>query len=217
MEDLAQPRTAMIDGQIKPNRVTDARLLGVLGGIPREIFVPKALRGVAYVDEDIEVAPGRYLVEPMVFARLLDAAAVKPDDLVLDVACATGYSTAVLAQLAGAVVAVEGDEALAQAASSALAALELGNANVVIAAPESGHAKDAPYDVIFVNAAMEQIPAALISQLAEGGRLVGVLREGRVGRGIVGRKTAGAFGYQAFMDANIPVLPAFSRPPAFQF
>lgn len=217
MDDLAQPRTAMIDGQIKPNRVTDARVLSVLGGTPREMFVPKALRGVAYVDEDIEVAPGRYLMEPMVFARLIDAAAVKPDDLVLDVACATGYSTAVLAQLAGAVVAVEGDASLARSASSALAALELGNANVVTAAPENGHAKDAPYDVIFVNAAMEQIPAALIGQLAEGGRLVGVLREGRVGRGIVGRKTAGTFGYQAFMDANIPVLPAFARPPAFQF
>ncbi|RME62046.1 MAG: methyltransferase domain-containing protein, partial [Alphaproteobacteria bacterium] len=136
---------------------------------------------------------------------------------VLDIACATGYSTAVLAQLAGAVIAVEADEELAQAASEALAALELGNASIIVGTPAQGYAKEAPYDVIFVNGAMEFIPDALIGQLAEGGRLVGVLREDRVGRGIVGRKVAGAFGYHAFMDAHIPVLPGFSRPPAFRF
>lgn len=207
----------MIAGQIKPNRVSDPRLLGVLGQIPREKFVPKALRGVAYVDEDIEIAPGRYLMEPMVFARLLAAAEVRADDLVLDLACGTGYSTAVLAQLAGAVIAVEEDADLARAASDALAALELGNASVVTAPLAQGYAKDAPYDLIFVNGAMDHIPDTLIDQLADGGRMVAVLRQGAIGRGIVGHKTGDAFGTRAFMDANVPLLRAFTAPPAFQF
>lgn len=207
----------MIAGQIKPNRVSDPRLLGVLGQIPREKFVPKALRGVAYVDEDIEIAPGRFLMEPMVFARLLAAAEVRADDLVLDLACGTGYSTAVLAQLAGAVIAVEEDADLARAASDSLAALELGNASVVTAPLAQGYAKDAPYDLIFVNGAMDHIPDTLIDQLADGGRFVGVLRQGAVGRGIIGHKAGDAFGYRAFMDANVPLLRAFTAPPAFQF
>jgi len=117
MTDLAVARFHMVEGQIRPNHVTDPRVLAAMSEIPRERFVPEGRQSVAYVDEDIEIAPGRYLMEPMVLARLVQEARIRPQDVVLDVGCATGYSSAILAQLAEAVVALEEDEMLSTRAT----------------------------------------------------------------------------------------------------
>lgn len=208
---------AMIAGQIRPNRVSDERTVDALRSVPREHFVPKALRGVAYVDEDLEVAPGRFLMEPMVFARLLMEADIGPRDAVLDIGCATGYSTAVLARLADAVVAVEEDPALAETASRKLAELGVDNAAVIAAPLIGGAPKQAPFDVILLNGSVEVIPPALTRQLADGGRLVCVRRKDGRSRGYVLTKAGEAVGGREFFDAFTPPLPGFSAPRQFSF
>ncbi|MFZ5609045.1 MAG: protein-L-isoaspartate O-methyltransferase family protein [Pseudomonadota bacterium] len=217
MADAACLRTTMISGQLLPNKVTDGRVIQALKAVPREHFVPKALRSLAYIDEDIEVAPGRYLLEPMVFARLVEEAKIASGDLVLDLNCASGYSTAVLAQLAGTVLAVEPDEDLARLASENLLALEIGNAAVVAGQPQEGYAKEAPYDVIMLNGAIDYLPPALVAQVKDGGRIAGVRMDKGVGRGFIATKVRGTLGVVDFMDANVPILAGFTQPKGFQF
>lgn len=217
MTNTEMLRNTMIDGQILPNRVNDPRIISALRTVPRELFVPKALRSVAYIDEDIEVTPGRYLMEPMVFARLVSEADIGENDLVLDVGCTFGYSAAVLAQLASAVVAIEEDQDIVAHATDILLKQEIGNAAVVEAKLNEGYAKEAPYNVIVLEGAVEFIPQALIDQLAEGGRMVGVRVVAGVGRGFVGTKNAGVFGAVDIMDAQVPLLPGFAKPKAFTF
>lgn len=217
MTNTEMLRNTMIDGQILPNKVNDPRIISALRTVPRELFVPKALRSVAYIDEDIEVTPGRYLMEPMVFARLVSEADIGENDLVLDVGCTFGYSAAVLAQLASAVVAIEEDQDIVAHATDILLKQEIGNAAVVEAKLNEGYAKEAPYNVIVLEGAVEFIPQALIDQLAEGGRMVGVRVVAGVGRGFVGTKNAGVFGAVDIMDAQVPLLPGFAKPKAFTF
>lgn len=148
MQDYATARQNMVDSQIKPNRVTDIAVMDAMREVPRELFVPTIARGVAYVDEDIRIADGRYLMEPMVLARLLDAAAIRRDDVVLDIGCGTGYSTAVLARLANTVVAVESDRDLARGAGELLLRLGVDNAVIVDGPLTDGYPAQAPYQVI---------------------------------------------------------------------
>lgn len=201
----------MIDCQLRPNEVNDERILDAIAAVPRESFVPKAKRSVAYVDEDIEVGEGRFLLEPRVFARMLVAADVQAGDIVLDIGCATGYSSAVLAQLAEAIVAVEENETLAGQAEKKLADQEVMNVAVVTCTMCDGVAKQGPYDVIFVEGAVEEIPAGLIKQLKEGGRLVCVKLEGGVGRAHIIRKSGGEVTGQNLFDANVMTLPGFEK------
>ena len=154
MTDYAIFRRNMVENQIRPNRVTDSAILTVMGELPRERFLPEALRGVAYVDEDIEIAEGRYLMEPLVLARLLQAAAVDREDMVLDIGCATAYSTAVLARLAGTVVAVESDPNLAAGAMATLEELGIDNAVVIEGPLAEGYPGQAPYNVILLGGAV---------------------------------------------------------------
>lgn len=217
MTNFAVARDHMIEGQIKPNQVTDPRLLDALRGTPREIFVPAALRGVAYVDEDIEVAPGRYLMEPMIFARLLQAAAVGPRDHVLDVASGSGYSAAVLASLAGTVVALEEDADLAARATALLAESSRANVQVVKGPLTAGCAAHAPYTVIVVNGLVEEVPQALLDQLADGGRLVAVLLVRGVGKAVLFQKDRGVIGHREMFDAAVAPLPGFRKPKGFVF
>ncbi|RMF15941.1 MAG: protein-L-isoaspartate O-methyltransferase [Alphaproteobacteria bacterium] len=210
-------RRAMVDGQLKPWNVTDERVLEAMGRVPRERFVPKSLRGLAYVDEDLEVAPGRYLMEPRVLARLIMAAEIGSGDAVLDIGCATGYSSAVLASLADAVVALEEDADLAAFAGEALADAGIDNVAVIEGRLREGVPAEAPFDVIFVNGAVEEVPAAFIDQLADGGRLVCVLRDGDRSRGWLMVKSEGAAGGRPLFDAFTPLLPGFSRPRGFVF
>lgn len=210
-------RDHMIEGQIKPNQVVDPRLIEALRAVPRELFVPAALRGVAYIDEDIEVAPGRYLVEPLVLARMIQAAQPSPRDIVLDIACATGYSSAVLAQLAGAVVAVEEDESLAARATGLLADLRYDSVVVVTNDLTKGWPAQAPYDVIVINGMVEEVPQDLLDQLNENGRLVTVQSIDGVGKAMLYVKAGGAVGHRELFDAATPLLSSFAKPRSFTF
>lgn len=215
--EFAQAREAMINGQLRPNKVGDASLLAAMKSVPREAFVPRSKRAIAYVDEDLEIAPDRWLMEPIIFARLVQAAGIQPTDAVLDIGCLTGYSTAVLAHLASAVVGLENDPAMVETANGNLAELQLGNGAVIEGDLIAGYAKEAPFDVIFIGGSVERMPPELADQLAEGGRLVAVQIKNGVGRAVLGKKTAGVFGMSDFMDAQTPLLPGFEMPDSFSF
>lgn len=217
MTDFAAARKQMVDSQILPNKVTDARLIEAMGSIAKERFVPDALRGVAYVDEDLPVAPGRWIMEPMVFARLAQEAGIRKTDVVLDVGAASGYSAAVLARLASTVVAIEEDEALAHEATQNLVGAGVENAAVIAAPLAGGLPAQAPYDVIILEGAVEEVPRALLDQLAEGGRLVAVIAGRGIGKATLYTKTGGVVGHRQLFDAGVPVLAGFAREAGFVF
>lgn len=217
MTNFAAARDHMIEGQIKPNQVTDLRLLDLLRETPREHFVPASLRAVAYVDEDIEIAPGRYLMEPMIFARLVQAAVPGARDNVLDVGTGSGYSAAVLSGLAGTVVALEQDADLAARATALMAESRRANVTVVQGPLNAGCAAHAPYDVIFVNGLVEEMPQALLDQLADSGRLVAVRLAGGVGKAVLYQKDGGVIGHRELFDAAVAPLPGFETPRGFIF
>lgn len=213
--DYAIARQHMVDSQIRTNKVTDGRLIDAMRAMPRERFVPDPLRARSYVDDDVELAPGRFLMEPMVTARLIQAAEVLPANIALVVGAASGYAAALLAKLADTVVALEADAALAQRASSVFADLGIDNAAVVEGQLAAGCAKHAPYDVIFLDGAVEQVPHSLIDQLGEGGRMVGVVQDGGVGRAMLWIKSGGALSKRILFDANVTPLPGFKAPARF--
>jgi protein-L-isoaspartate(D-aspartate) O-methyltransferase len=218
MLNFTTARINMVESQVRPNKVTDPRLIDALETLPREDFVPPDLRAVAYVDRSLKLGEGRYLLDPMVFARLVQAADPQPDDLVLDIACATGYSTAVLARLAGTVVAVESDEALIDAANAALNGLGIDNAVVVNGEPAFGYAQQGPYDVILINGEVDSLPQSLTDQLAPGGRLVAVLKDDQgLGRATLLMRTAAGLSRRTLFDANVPRLPEFTVEAGFVF
>lgn len=221
--DFDRARRNMIDSQLRPNGVNDRRVLGALLAVPRERFVPARRRPLAYIDEDLVVreaaagAPARYLMEPMAFARLVMLADVRAGDLVLDVGCATGYSAAVLAQLADSVVGLDDDAELAAAAEAALVELGVANAAVVAGSLAEGYASQAPYDAIVLEGAVETIPQALFAQLRDGGRLVGVVQDGPVGRATLFQSVEGNISSRVAFNVSVRPLPGFQRPPAFAF
>ena len=217
MSDYAVARRNMIESQLKPNRVTDERVIGVMATLPREIFVSQSLKGVAYVDEDVEVAPGRYLMEPAIFARMVQEAKIGSKDIVLEIGCGAGYSTAVLARLAASVIAVESDPALARTATQNLAAAGIDNAAVIEGALEAGHSRRAPYQVVFVNGAVSKVPARLLDQVAEGGRLIAVERGAGRSQVVLYSRSGGLIGHRALFDANVPIVPGFEAATGFVF
>lgn len=210
-------RENMIKNQILPSRVTDPLVVAAMGAVPREPFVPKALRGVAYVDEDLDIGGGRVLAEPLVLARMLQAAAIRRSDVVLDLGTGTGYSAAVLAHMANTVVAVESDPELVDAAARTLGALGLDNAVVTTGVLAEGCPDQAPFDVIVVNGAIPAVPDSLRQQLADGGRLVAVVTSQGVGRVVVIERSGSAFGQRVICDANVRPLPGFAVPTPFVF
>lgn len=221
MIDFSLARRMMVDGQVRTQDVTDRRVLAAMETMPRERFVPPDLASLAYLDRDLVIregseGPARYLLKPMVVARLVQAAEVAPEDRVLDVGCATGYSAAVLAQLAGTVVALEEDEALAQAADRALASLGIPNVTLRTGPLALGAPEEAPYDAILINGAIEELPDGFRRQLKDGGRLVCVMRDGPVGRAMLFR-SAGDLSGRPLFDIGAHVLPGFARRPSFVF
>lgn len=211
-------RAAMVDCQLRTVGVTDSRVVDAISAIPRERFVPKSRELLAYLDEDQPIADGRCISEPMVFGRLLNAARIGADERVLLIGAGTGYGAAVIARLAAEVVAVEENAELAAQARGILSALGVANASIVEGALNAGCADGAPYDVIFVDGAVEQIPQALIDQLRDGGRLIGVLiDETGIGRGVIGVRSGQGFGTTAFTEAATAKLPGFDRPKGFSF
>jgi protein-L-isoaspartate(D-aspartate) O-methyltransferase len=215
--DPAAARRQMVDSQLRPTRVFDPRILSAMGDVPREAFVPERLASVAYVDEDIEIAPGRYLMEPMVFARLLQELAIAPTHRVLDVGSGTGYSAAILARLAARVVGLEVDGDLATRTSRLLARLDLNNVFVAVGALAAGERSNAPYDRILLEGAAEEVPEALKQQLGDGGRLAAVVRRGGVGKATIVKRHGNAFGAREVFDAATRLLPGMTKPRGFVF
>jgi protein-L-isoaspartate(D-aspartate) O-methyltransferase len=211
-------RTRMIESQLRPYKVTDDRVLGAFARIRRELFVPQHLQPVAYIDEDLPLGRGRYLMAPMVAARLLQAAAVKRTDTVLIIGAGRGYEAAVTALLARAVVAVEEDAALAKQAHAALVEHTIASVSIVEGPPAQGCRQRAPFDVILFAGAVSEFPSEIISQLAEEGRLVVVIRpENSVGRAVLATRTGGLLARRFIFDAAIPLLSGFEPKPAFVF
>jgi protein-L-isoaspartate(D-aspartate) O-methyltransferase len=208
-------RFNMVETQIRPSHVTDDRLLAAMMAVPREKFVPGAARALAYADVPVALAPGRYLLDPRSFAKLVQLAAIKSSDRVLDVGGGTGYSAAVLARLSQEVVALEQDADLVRAASQLLANV-VGKVEVVQGGLVEGVKDRAPFDVIFINGAIEQVPDTLLSQLAEGGRLVAVLKDGQ-SRAWLYLKENGQVGRRPDFDADVPVLAGFKKAMGFVF
>jgi len=208
MTDFAKQRRLMVESQIRTNRVTDPAVIDALGAIPREQFVPEALRSLAYLDEDVPLGGGRHLMEPMVMARLVQALAVRPSDVALVVGCGAGYGAAVLSRLAATVVASEVDAAWATSAQQRLAALEIDNVVVVAAPLADGYPPQAPYDVILIDGGVERIPAAITDQLADHGRLAAVVVSGvGLGKATLVTRIGQTVSRQSLFDAAIPVLP----------
>jgi protein-L-isoaspartate(D-aspartate) O-methyltransferase len=215
--DYARARANMVTNQLRPNRVEDPRLLDAMVEVPRERFLPKALRGVAYTDEDLPAADGYWLIEPLVLARLIQAAEVQESDVVLVVGCATGYAGAVLARLAATVILLT-----PSAAAASVEALldDLGVDNVVVIAsddPAAGHPSQAPFDVIVVVGSVPEVPPALLEQIGEGGRIAVVVSESHVGKAIVLTRLHGVIGRREMFDAQTPPCPGLDARPGFTF
>jgi protein-L-isoaspartate(D-aspartate) O-methyltransferase len=216
--DFVLARKNMVASQVRTNDVTDIRLQLALEATQREKFLPPEKAGLAYVEREIEYAPGRRLLTPRDFAKLVSLAAPKPTDLVLDVACGSAYSTAILAALSEMVVGLETDETLAGLAQENLNAIGVTNAAVIVGDLAAGAEKQGPFDLIFIGAAIEIEPRRLLEQLKEGGRLATVLRAGGVSRGVVYRRSGEVFAPASAFDATASaILPGFAAAKTFQF
>lgn len=219
--DMAEARRRMVDGQLRPNRVTDPRLLAAMGEIPRERFLPPALAARAYADEDVRLPGGRGLIEPMVIARLLQLLAIRDGDRVLVVGAGAGYAAAVAAHCGARVIALEEDAEMLAAARAALRGLAAPEALRLVQAPlAAGWPGGAPYDGILIEGEVPDVPEAIAAQVAEGGRLATVLSgaaRGVFSRAVLGRRVGGSFSVTDAFDCATLALPAFRREPGFVF
>lgn len=210
MTEFAFRRTMMVDTQVRPSDVTKFPIIEAMLAVPREVYVPADKREAAYVGENVQIAGGRVLLEARTLAKMLDALNIQPDEAVLDLGCGLGYSTAVIARLADAVVAVEEDEALATEAQRTLSSEGVDNAAVVVGALTQGAAKAGPYDVITIQGGVETIPESLLAQLKEGGRIAALFMEGALGAVRIGYKIDGQVTWRHAFNAAAPVLPGFA-------
>jgi len=222
--DFNQARQNMVDGQVRTNKVTDHALIRQMRRIPRELFVPPELRSTCYVDADLRLPNGRFLLEPMVLARLIQSADIKPNDRVLDVGCATGYSTALIAGLGALVLGIEEDRKLIADAVPIHEELEVGNTVFAVAPLLDGYPTNAPYDVIIVNGAVAELPTKLFDQLADNGRLLCIWRDPSdgaipltVGKAMIYQKSNNVVSGRALFDAASPYIVPLSRKQKFVF
>ena len=225
MQPKISPRMNMALGQLLPNEVMDAGVLGALMAVPREYFVPEEFLRAAYGDGGVALPNGRRLLAPLVFARLLALADIRPGDTVLDVGCAYGYSTAVIARMCKLAIGCECDWSFAEEAYRHMNALDVKRARIVqVNTLATGYKGDAPYDAIVIEGAMQIKPAALLSLLKEGGRLVALESvvaqgPGHEGMGIMVRYTriGETFHREEFTEAAGAMLPGFESRSAFIF
>ena len=215
MTDFQTRRVMMVDTQIRPSDVTKFPIIEAMLSVPREVYVPRDKREAAYMGENISLRPGRVVLEPRTLAKLLDALDIQPTELVLDLGCGLGYSAAVIARLADAVVAVEEDEAMAAEAEQLLSQEAVDNAAVIAAPLAHGAAKHGPYDVITLQGGVEEVPEAILAQLKDGGRIGAVFMEGALGVARVGYKAEGRISWRFAFNATAPVLPGFAVTHAF--
>jgi protein-L-isoaspartate(D-aspartate) O-methyltransferase len=218
MIDYAAARLNMVDSQLRPNRVVDLNVLQAFLETPRELFVPEQLRGIAYVDEDVPLGSGRYLMEPMVLGRVLQFALIERHETVLEVGTGSGYGAAIMSRLARHVVAMESDPAMAVRARTALAAAGARNAAVVEGPLDRGWLERAPYNVIVFGGAVARVPDAVAEQLADGGRLLAVEIGGSgLGKATLTLRARGALSRRVIFDAGTPLLPGFEPEASFVF
>lgn len=217
MIDHAVARANMVENQLRPNRIDDPRVLKAMGEVPRERFVPTSLAGCAYGDEDLALGGGRYLIEPLAMAKLLQTAAPTAGDVVLVMGDVTGYAAAVLARLAGSVFCLVPDADLLEQVTARLAAEDATNVALAHGPSEQGLADHAPYDLILLIGSVPLVPPALTEQLGDNGRLVGVVEHGRSGKVTLLRKVHGAVGRVTPFDAQVYRLPGLSLEPTFAF
>jgi protein-L-isoaspartate(D-aspartate) O-methyltransferase len=218
MDKYEAARAHMVESQLRPNKVTDERVIDAFATIRRELFVPEPLRSIAYIDEDLPLGNGRFLMEPMVAARLIQAAAVERIDTVLVVGAGAGYEAAVLSMLARNVVALEEDAELARRARSALVDHQIAAVACVEGPLAQGYRARAPYDAILFAGGVAEIPPEVAAQLAEGGRMAAVVRpDEAIGRAVLSKRTGGLLASRDIFDAGTPLLPAFRPKPAFVF
>jgi protein-L-isoaspartate(D-aspartate) O-methyltransferase len=218
MANFAIARKNMVECQIRPNNVRDERLIDAMMTLPRERFVPKHMQGFAYIDEDIDLGNGRFLQEPMVLARLIEAANLKSSDVVLDIGCGLGYSTALMARLASTVVGVEEDTHLAEQAEALLKSLDITNAVIFHGELTKGYKQQAPYDVILINGSLTEVPPKIFEQLIDGGRLITVIAEdGKTGQAVIYTRVRDVVSEKVIFDAATPLLKEFSPQEEFVF
>ena len=216
MADFSTQRTMMVDTQIRPSDVTKFPIIEAMLGVPREQFVPAGARETAYRDGPISLGDGRAMLEPRVLAKMLDALDVQPDQLVLDLGCALGYSSAVISRMAEAVVAVEESEDLAREAVTLLGDAAADNVAVVQGVLAEGAAQHGPYDVIVLQGAVQQVPQGIIDSLKDNGRIAAIFMEGPLGVCRIGHKSVGVMNWRDAFNATAEVLPGFERQPEFQ-
>ena len=212
MPDYKTARMNMIESQIRPNGITDGRIIDAMTAVPRELFVPAEKQSVAYMDEDVYLgdmggSTGRSLMEPMAFARLVQLAAIEPGDFVLNIGCASGYSLAVLSHLAQSALAVEQDAGLAELAAETLEKLELSNTVVLNCAHADGCSDQAPFDAIVISGRIPAVPQNLLDQLKEGGRLVAVVGDAPLAQAQLWTRHGDKMASRNDFDATIPALP----------
>lgn len=219
MTDFALARRNMVEGQLRPNRVTNSQLLAAVGELPRERFLPEGLRAIAYADDDVPLGNGRFFMEPMVLGRLVQSLQSGEGDRALVLASGRGYGAALLARLVKSVTAVEGDATLAAAAEQTMKELGITNVQQIVGDPEGGAPAGAPYDVVLIEGAVRLVPQAIVDQLAEGGRLATVVAgaAGTMGTAQVMLKENGAVSGRPLFEAGTPCLPGFSPRPRFTF
>lgn len=215
--DYAALRTNMVDNQLRTTDVTDHAVIDAMTYVPREVFVPAAQRPLAYIDADVRLADDRHLMQPSPFAKLVQLADIKDSDFVLIVGSASGYSAAVLSQLASSVIALEEDEALSATATETLSTHGFDNVAVVSGALAEGYAAEGPYDVIVVEGAVNAVPQALIDQVRDGGRMVVVEGEGHSAAAWLYQRDGDAISRRRGFNCAVPVLPGFSREAEFVF
>ncbi|GJM02377.1 MAG: protein-L-isoaspartate O-methyltransferase [Rhodomicrobium sp.] len=223
MDNYKELRRNMVDCQLRPDDITDLRILAAMDEVPREAFVPGDLKSIAYADKDLRIVGRdesggpRYMLMPVALATLIQAAEIQPSDFALDVGCLTGYSSAVLAHLADSVVAVESIANMVPNATETLTDQQIMNVAVVEGALAEGQASQGPYDVILINGAVEVVPQVLLDQLKDGGRLVTVVLENGYGRAERFVRSGGVVGSVTIGDLSAPLLGDFVKPEAFVF
>ncbi len=217
MPDFTQRRVTMVDTQVRPSDVTKFPILDAMLAVPREAYVPPASRDLAYMDGPIALGGGRHLLDPRATAKLLDALEPTRGDMVLELGAATGYTTALLAHMSEAVVAVEEDEILARDAEATLADQGVDNAVVVHAPLAEGSAKHGPFDAVAIFGGVQDIPAAILDQLKEGGHIAAIFMDGPLGEARLGVKRNGHVSWRMVFNATAPVLPGFARAASFAF
>ncbi|NNE88240.1 MAG: protein-L-isoaspartate O-methyltransferase [Silicimonas sp.] len=215
MTDFARRRTTMVDTQVRPSDVTKFPIIDAMLNVAREDFVPVDKRDAAYADAHIDLGGGRVVLDPRTMAKMLEAADIHADEMVLDVGAGLGYSSALAGRLGEAVIALEEDEDRAAAAGNLLAEAGIDNAAAVQGTLTEGAAKHGPYDVIMIQGAVEHIPDALTSQLKDGGRIVAIFAEGALGSVRVGYMIDGEVSWRFAFNAGAPVIPGFEARRAF--